>query len=133
MCFQRKLLIRLGFPTNGKISQATLPTALLSRAHRCQEKDEIQHFRPGGNCECEKFGFELCLLEMFEKMFPNTISLWGIVGGSVLKYHQNHIAEICKAIHLEKDCIQLMASWKRGLLMKNDRYLVPWRPCQDVS
>ena len=62
-----------------------------SRAPRCQEKDEIQHFRPGGNCGCAKFGgFNSACLKCLN-MSPNTVALWGLMGdGCVLQRLQKH-------------------------------------------
>ena len=97
---------------------------------RCQEKDEIQHFRPGGNCQCERFGrFELCFLEIVENVCPNNPQTLIIT----LRWGSEKCPKVSPNPHRRVPTssshrfVQLMpASWKRGLLMKNDRYLVPW-------
>ena len=80
LCFQRSWWFASTVPTNhSKISQATLPPTLSSRAHRCQEKDEIQHFRPGGNHGCERFrSSNAAYLKCLKKCSP---TLSGVLRG----------------------------------------------------
>ena len=86
-----QLVMLIGFPTNSKISQATLRTAPSSGAHRCQEKDEIQHFRPWGDCGCAEFASSWNCALKCSKMSSNTVALWGFMEfGCALERVQNH-------------------------------------------